>query len=70
MTHTTMQYGHWGISVATRRDPKDWAPITCETFSYPVGTCGPVDCWRTEQDAIAYCRAKGGEVKGPFFKPR
>lgn len=64
---TTMQYGHWGITVATRENATDYAPHTTLTFPYPVGTRGPIDSAETEQKAIAYCRSLGGEVKGPFF---
>ncbi len=64
---TTIQYGHWGITVSTRVHKDDYAPIYIKEFGYPVGTRGPIDDWRTEFLAIQYCRSIGGEVKGPFF---
>lgn len=65
--NTTMEYGHWGITVSTRANPGDYAPSACKFFPYPVGTRGPVDSADTEREAIAYSRSLGGEVKGPFF---
>ena len=67
MASTTIEYGHWGITVATRNSPHDYAPVETKHFGYPVGTRGPVDSADTERAAIAYCRSLGGEVKGPFF---
>ena len=64
---TTMEYGHWGITVSTRENPHDYAPTFFKTFPYPVGARGPIDSADTEREAIAYCRRLGGEVKGPFF---
>jgi hypothetical protein len=63
-----MQYGHWGITVSTRIDPRDYAPVSFKTFFYPVGARGPIDSAKTERAAIDYCRSLGGEVKGPFFR--
>lgn len=68
--NTTMEYGHWGITVSTRSNPRDYAPTAFKFFPYAVGTRGPIDDARAERDAIAYCRSLGGEVKGPFFDPR
>ncbi len=65
---TTIQYGHWGITVSTRSAPHDYAPTACEFFPYPVvNGRGPMDSAETERQAIARCRELGGEVKGPFF---
>lgn len=66
-TTTTMEYGHWGITVTTKWDGKI---VEARPFGYPVGSCGPIDDWQTEQLAIEYCRSLGGEVKGPFFRKR
>ena len=68
--HTRMEYGHWGITVATRNNPRDYAPVSYKTFYYPVGTRGPIDSAQTELEAIEYCRSLGGEAKGPFFTGR
>lgn len=68
MTTTTLQYGHWGITVSTRENLSDYAPIATKNFSYPVGARGPVDSADTERQAIEYCRSLNGEVKGSFFK--
>lgn len=62
-----MHYGHWGITVSTRNDPRDYAPVSTDFFPYPVGNRGPVDCKGIERLAIDHCRSMGGEVKGPFF---
>lgn len=64
---TTMQYGHWGISVTTRDRRHDYAPVEIKEFPYPVSTRGPLESPLVERMAIAYCRSLGGEVKGPFF---
>lgn len=64
---TTMEYGHWGITVSTRANAGDYAPVSLKTFGYPVGTRGPIDSAATEREAIAHCRSLGGVVKGPFF---
>ena len=67
--HTDMEYGHWGITVSTRRNKGDYAPIECKFFGYPVvNGRGPMDSSKTENEAIEYCRSKNGIVKGPFFK--
>ena len=65
--YTSMQYGHWGIDVSTRKHPSDYAPVETTFFSYPVGTQGPIDSALTEREAIAFCKSLGGVVKGPFF---
>ena len=65
--NTTMEYGHWGITVSQRHTKTDYAPSHTEFFPYPVGARGPVDSAATERNAIARCRELGGEVKGPFF---
>jgi hypothetical protein len=66
---TTMEYGHWGITVSTRNSPHDYAPTSFKTFAYPVvNGRGPMDSADTERAAIEYCRSLGGEVKGPFFR--
>jgi hypothetical protein len=68
MTHTSMEYGHWGITVATRDNERDYAPKTFKTFYYPVSNpCGPQDSRKIEAEAIEYCHSLGGIVKGPFF---
>jgi hypothetical protein len=63
-----MEYGHWGITVSSREKLLDYAPFSFKTFYYPVGARGPVDCAKTESEAISYCHSLGGEVKGPFFR--
>lgn len=68
MSVTTIEYGHWGITVSTRQHPTDYAPTAYKTFAYPVGTRGPINSASVERDAIAYCRSLNGEVKGPFFR--
>lgn len=68
--HTTMHYENWGITVATRLNANDYAPVYTKHFGYPVGPRGPVEDWQTEHLAIDYCRSVGGEVKGPFFRKR
>lgn len=69
MTHTSMEYGHWGITVSQRHNPRDYAPFETKFFGYPVvNGRGPMDSSKTEREAIDYCRTLGGEVKGPFFK--
>jgi len=65
--YVTMEYGHWGITVSSRENPTDYAPKEFKYFSYPLSTRGPVNSKETEAEAIAYCKARGGEVKGPFF---
>ena len=64
---TTLEYGHWGISVSVRKFPADYAPKSCEFFPYPVGVLGPINSAATERAAIARGRELGGEIKGPFF---
>ena len=64
---TTLEYGHWGISVNTRESSADYAPKSCEFFPYPVGGRGPINSAAAERAAIARGRELGGEIKGPFF---
>ena len=64
---TKMEYGHWGITVSTRAKPDDYAPIKTKFFAYPIGARGPINDSNAEREAITYCRALNGEVKGPFF---
>ena len=69
MAYTDMEYGHWGITVSTRQNKGDYAPIECKTFAYPVvNGRGPMDSAKVEMEAIEYCLSKNGIVKGPFFK--
>lgn len=63
-----MEYSHWGIWVSCFN--KYGQQIGNQFFAYPVGARGPIDSPAVEQAAMAYCRANGGEPKGPFFKWR
>ena len=68
--YTSLEYGHWGITVSQRDCKTDYAPFTTKTFSYPVSTRGPINSAETERFAIAYAKSidPNAEIKGPFFK--
>ncbi len=66
--YVCLQYSHWGITVSTRENETDYAPIDIVSFPYPVGARGPIDSAKTEAEAMAFCVSKGGVVTGPWFR--
>jgi hypothetical protein len=42
---TTIQFGHWGITVASK------------FFAYPVGVCGPIESAAVKAEAMTYYKS-------------